>query len=74
MTSKAKRVMRQLFELFMEQPNTLPSDWQRLGGVEVADLPDAGKARRIADYVAGMTDRYALMEHERLFDPGPILR
>ena len=74
MTSKAKRVMRELFELFMGQPNTLPTDWQTLDGTRVEDLPDAEKARHIADYVAGMTDRYALMEHERLFDPGPILR
>ena len=74
MTSKAKRVMRQLYDLFMEQPNTLPSDWQRLDGSAVEGLPTAEKARHIADYVAGMTDRYALMEHERLFDPGPILR
>jgi dGTPase len=30
---------------------------------------DAGRARAVADYIAGMTDRYAIMEHERLFDP-----
>ena len=74
MTSKAKRVMRRLFDLFMEQPNTLPADWQVLDGAGLADLPEADKARQVADYIAGMTDRYALMEHERLFDPGPILR
>ena len=74
MTSKARRAMRQLFDLFMELPKTLPTDWQTLDGAKVADLSEAEKARHIADYVAGMTDRYALMEHERLFDLGPILR
>jgi dGTPase len=74
MTSKAKRVVQQLFDLFMEQPNVLPSDWQFLDGTALEDLPKAKQARHVADYIAGMTDRYALMEYERLFDLGPILR
>jgi dGTPase len=62
MTSKAKRMVRDLFEQFMAEPDTLPTPWQ---------LPDgdaAAKARLIADYIAGMTDRYAVAEHRRLFD------
>jgi len=74
MTSKARRVMRQLYDLFMDQPNVLPEDWQRMDGVFLQDLPKALKARQVADYIASMTDRYAMMEHERLFDLGPILR
>ncbi len=74
MTSKAKRVMRQLYDLFMKEPNTLPDDWQSLDGEPVADLSQERKARHIADYVASMTDRYAMLEYERLFDLGPILR
>lgn len=74
MTSKARRVMRQLFDLFIDQPNVLPDDWQKIDGIHLADLPDDIKARQIADYIASMTDRYAIMEHERLFDLGPILR
>ncbi len=74
MTSKAKRVMRQLYELFMEQTNTLPQDWQMVDGTPIGDLSHADRARHIADYLASMTDRYAMMEHERLFDLGPILR
>lgn len=74
MTSKGKRVIRQLYDLFMAQPNTLPTDWQYLDGERVADLSHDRKARHIADYIASMTDRYALMEYERLFDLGPILR
>ena len=74
MTSKAKRVMRQLYDLFMEQTNTLPQDWQMVDGTPIGDLSHADRARHIADYLASMTDRYAMMEHERLFDLGPILR
>jgi dGTPase len=62
MTSKARRMVRDLFEHFMAEPDTLPTPWQ------AADGDDAAKARRIADYIAGMTDRYAISEHSRLFD------
>ena len=74
MTSKARRVMRQLFDLFMEQTNILPGEWQSLDGVMLKDLSQAEQARHIADYIASMTDRYAMTEYERLFDLGPILR
>ena len=74
MTSKAKRVVTDLFDLFISETNTLPDDWQcrDLGGID--GLPAADRARVIADYIASMTDRYAILEHERLFEPGPILR
>ena len=74
MTSKAKRVMHQLFELFMAETNILPNDWQVVDGTPINALSPMDKARHIADYLASMTDRYAMMEHERLFDFGPILR
>ena len=68
MTSKARRTVRQLFTVFMEETNLLPHDWQdKLSGDETQ------KARIIGDYVASMTDRYALLEYERIFDQGPIL-
>lgn len=64
MTSKAKRVVRQLFSLFLEEPETLPPDIQALcDGRERREI-----ARVVADYIAGMTDRFALDEHRRLFD------
>lgn len=66
--SKCKRVVTGLFGLFMAEPNTLPTDWQdeiRQGG---GDSNDAVRARLVADYIAGMTDRYALVEYSRLFD------
>jgi dGTPase len=64
MTSKARRVVRDLFELYMREPECLPADWR-------AQLDPADKrrsARVVADYIAGMTDRFALDEHQRLFD------
>jgi len=63
MSSKARRVVRELFQLFLAEPECLPGEWRTLTrGTE----PEA--ARIIADYLAGMTDRFALDEHRRLFD------
>lgn len=63
-TAKAKRVVREMFGHFLEAPQTLPTEWQRL-----IARPDAEPMPRIvADYVAGMTDRFAFEEHKRLFD------
>ena len=67
-TSKGKRVVRALFELFMAEPNTLPPEWQRDIAADGGDADPALRARHVADYIAGMTDRYALAEHGRLFD------
>ncbi len=66
MRRKVRQVIREMFELFVERPNTLPDDW-RISAIQSADM--AGKARIVADYIAGMTDRYAMEEHKRLFDP-----
>ncbi|TAK98791.1 MAG: deoxyguanosinetriphosphate triphosphohydrolase [Rhodospirillaceae bacterium] len=65
MTSKARRVVRDLFALLLAEPELMPEDW-RIGGIEAGSLK---AARRVADYIAGMTDRFALDEHSRLFDP-----
>ena len=62
MTAKARKVVRELFEAFDEEPRLLPSDHQARA------VPD--KPRAIADYVAGMTDRYAIREHRRLYAVG----
>lgn len=64
MTSKARRVVKDLFELFLAEPGTLPMEWQ----VGVGQPGDETTARVVADYIAGMTDRHALDEHKRLFD------
>ena len=64
MTSKARRVVRDLFGLLAKEPDCLPSDWrQRANGAG-----SQAAAEVVADYVAGMTDRFALKEHRRLFD------
>ena len=59
MTSKARRIVRDLFTAFLDDPVLLPPQFRREG----ADL----QARAIADYIASMTDRYAMLEHRRLF-------
>jgi dGTPase len=65
MTSKARRVVGDLFALLLAEPECLPSEWR--DRAEAADDATA-RARLVCDYVAGMTDRYALDEHRRLFD------
>ena len=69
-TSKARRVVRDLFSLFMAEPPCLPTEWQGyLVAAETGGDPGSlMRARIIGDYIAGMTDRYALLEHRRLFD------
>jgi dGTPase len=74
MTSKAKRVVTDLFDLFMSETNILPHDWQFSAGVALTDLSSTERARIIADYIASMTDRYAIIEHQRLFDLSPIYK
>jgi dGTPase len=59
----ARQVVRELFAVLLEQPDCLPPDWQARAGAP----GDARTAEAIADYIAGMTDRFALDEHERLF-------
>jgi dGTPase len=64
MARKARRVVRELFDGLHDQPDCLPPDWQARAGAG----DDAGCAEAIADYIAGMTDRFALDEHDRLFN------
>jgi len=59
MTRKAQRIVRELFTAFLQDPRILPDDYRREDA--------AAQARAIADYIAGMTDRYAVREHRRLF-------
>jgi len=69
MTSKARRVLQQLFEAFFKDVSLMPTEHRDVAlkaeGVQGA----AGRARAVADYIAGMTDRYAILEHRRLFEP-----
>ncbi len=64
MTNKAQRIIGDLFEAFMSDPRLLPPQYQ--------ERSRSDKPRAIADYIAGMTDRYAIKEHRRLFAVGEI--
>jgi dGTPase len=68
MSSKARRAVRDLFTLFMDEPETLPVEWQQRLMPAIGPEAERHRARLVADYIAGMTDRYALLEHQRLFD------
>jgi dGTPase len=59
MSSKAQRIVSDLFAVFMDDPRLLPPQFQ--------ESATNNKARAVADYIAGMTDRYAIREHRRIF-------
>lgn len=69
MTTKAQQVVSALFESFMSTPELMPPEHQHSAAKLYAQTGMAGRARVVADYIAGMTDRYAVLEHERVFDP-----
>lgn len=74
MTNKANRIIADLFTAFIDDPRLLPPQYQARAAGQAPQSPwgpDA-KARAVADYVAGMTDRYAIREHRRLFAVGEI--
>ena len=62
MTDQAKHVVSDLFQMYMADPDLLPNEWQ--GMIEIASSTQ--RARTIGDFIAGMTDRFALGEHDRL--------
>jgi len=64
MTEKSRRIVRELFEAFLNEPRLLPDDHR--------SRAEHDRPRAIADYVAGMTDRYAMKEYRRLFAVGEI--
>lgn len=69
MTRKAHAVVKDLFGAFMEDPMLLPDEHRANAQMLAEDSGGAGRARAVADYVAGMTDRFAIGEHERIFVP-----
>jgi dGTPase len=62
MRIKAERCLTQLFETYLKHPTLLPRKYLR-------KMDKSGRERVIADYIAGMTDRFALDEFKRLFEP-----
>ncbi|MGA0600361.1 deoxyguanosinetriphosphate triphosphohydrolase [Caulobacter sp. KR2-114] len=61
--SQARRILADMFTLFIAEPDVLPSEWF----ARLQNLEQAGRARVVCDYIAGMTDRFAIEEHRRLF-------
>ena len=70
MTSKARRVVQELFNGFFRDVNLMPTEHRDLALQAEGAQGPAGRARTVADYIAGMTDRYAILEHRRLYEPG----
>lgn len=64
----AQRIITQLFEAFVSDPSLLPTEWR----ARAASPDTAPTARLVSDYIAGMTDRFALEEHRRLFTLDPL--
>jgi dGTPase len=69
MTAKAQRVIGELFEAFFSDPALMPDEHEATGARLESMRGPPGRARAVADYIAGMTDRYAILEHRRLFEP-----
>ncbi len=69
MTTKARRVVHSLFGVLLDDVELMPTEHQEAARRMEADDGRPGRARAVADYIAGMTDRYAILEHQRLFDP-----
>ena len=68
MTSKARRVIADLFHQLLSEPENLPTKWQK----KISGESETQKAQVIADYIAGMTDRFAYGEHSRIVDLRPL--
>ncbi|MEL6830062.1 MAG: deoxyguanosinetriphosphate triphosphohydrolase [Pseudomonadota bacterium] len=69
MRSQGKRILKELFELFLTEPETLPDMWR----YDAEQVPSERRARLICDYLAGMTDNYAIELHRRLFSMESML-
>lgn len=65
---KVERIVRDLFDAFIKSHLLLPEQWQKRVEEAGGMIDDNAHARIVCDYIAGMTDRYAIREHERLFD------
>ena len=64
---RADAIVRRLFEAYLTDPSAMPPDW-------AARAWQGERARAVADYIAGMTDRFAIAEHARIFDDASDLR
>ncbi|WP_240623372.1 MULTISPECIES: deoxyguanosinetriphosphate triphosphohydrolase [Brevundimonas] len=64
MRSQARRIISEMFALFMAEPDVLPPEWAAKANVG----DETRRARAVCDYIAGMTDRFAIEEHRKLFN------
>ncbi|NOY16777.1 MAG: deoxyguanosinetriphosphate triphosphohydrolase [Gammaproteobacteria bacterium] len=71
MSKKAGRVISKMFHAFMEDYRILPTQYHEFSAL-LSDHSESGLARVVADYIAGMTDRFAINEYRRLFEPGEL--
>ena len=62
--SQARRILSEMFALFMAEPDVMPTEWWE----KAATKEVSKRARVVCDYIAGMTDRFAIEEHKRLFN------
>jgi dGTPase len=69
---EAEGILFDLFARYQTAPQDLPAEWLARGNA--APESEADRARRIGNFIAGMTDRFAITEHIRLFDSTPDLR
>jgi dGTPase len=69
MTTKAQRVVRELFGAMFDEVDLMPTEHQEAARRLESATGPSGRARAVADYIAGMTDRFAILEHRRLFNP-----
>ncbi len=72
MTSKARTIIDELFAAFFGDTRLLPPEAQRKARSLEAESGASGRARAVADYIAGMTDRYAIQEYDRIFTPATL--
>ena len=72
MSQKAKNIILELYNAFYADPKLMPKEYQQYVNVGLKNKGTEGKARAVADYIAGMTDRYAIAEHERMFNAKTI--
>ena len=64
---QADAIVRRLFKAYLADASAMPPEWAAKAG-------EGNRARAVADYIAGMTDRFAIAEHTRLFDGASDLR
>jgi len=69
MSSKAAHIIQQLFNAFLKDPKLLNPKNRQIVMLKEQQNAEFGKARAVADYIAGMTDRYAIAEYGKIFDP-----